>query len=174
MGPNYYEFMTYMLPPFLNHLYCLLRMIPYEKIVPYPKQATPLIYTFPRKFSTICSITARTIPNEECPSYSNLCGMFWCKHTIAYLQHHPRMDEKIQKAPIFGFYVTNPIVLTPHLTTNCNKKLVQSIRCFRITFSCLECKSLYLKWSNIEYRKQPKMAGQFTCSNPTQGGTPPQ
>ena len=51
---------------------------------------------------------------------------------------------------------------------------MSSIRCFGIMSSYLECKSLYFKWSNIEYRKQPKMLVQRTCNNPTQGNTSPQ
>ena len=79
MGPNYYEVMTYMLPPFINKFYCLLRMIPFEKIVLYPKRSALLIcnhLTFPNKILTICRITARTIPNEELLGYFTLCGMF--------------------------------------------------------------------------------------------------
>ena len=50
LGPDYYEVMIYMLPPFINCFYCLLRTIPPEKIVLYPKRPAPLIcnrLTFP-------------------------------------------------------------------------------------------------------------------------------
>ena len=96
LGPDYYEAMTYMLPPFINWFYCLLRMIPFEKIVLYPKRPVPLIcnqLTFPGQISTIQKISVRTIPNKDCLGFCRLCGMFWCKHTIACLQHHPRMDD---------------------------------------------------------------------------------
>ena len=96
LGPDYYEVMTYMLPPFINRFYCLLRMIPPEKIVLYPKRPAPLIcnrLTFPDQISTIQKISVRTIPDEDRPGFCRLCGMFWCKHTIAYLQRHPRIDE---------------------------------------------------------------------------------
>ena len=96
LGPDYYEVMTYMLPPFINCFYCLLRMIPPKKIVLYPKRAASLIcnhLTFSRKILTIRGISARTIPDEDRPGYCKLCQMFWCKHTIAYLQNHLRMDD---------------------------------------------------------------------------------
>ena len=91
LGPDYYKVMTYMLLPFfINRFYCLLRIIPLEKIVLYPKRLVPLIcnhLTFPRQISRIRRILTRTIPNKDWPSYCKLWKMFWCKHTIAYLQH---------------------------------------------------------------------------------------
>ena len=96
LGLDYYKVMTYMLPPFINHFYCLLRMIPPEKIVLYPKRPAPLIcnqLTFPNQISTIQKISVRTIPDKNRPGFCRLCGMFWYKHTIAYLQRHPRMDD---------------------------------------------------------------------------------
>ena len=105
LGPNYYKVMTYMLPPFINRFYCLLRMIPPEKIVLYPKRPAPLIcncLTFPGQISTI-QISTRTILDKDCPRYCKLCKMFWCKHTIAYLQHYPKMDDGINEVPDFGF-----------------------------------------------------------------------
>ena len=35
LGPDYYKVMTYMLPPFINWFYCILRIIPPKKIVLY-------------------------------------------------------------------------------------------------------------------------------------------
>ena len=96
LGPDYYEVMTYMLPPFINRFYCLLRMIPPEKIVLYPKRPAPLIcnrLTFPDQISTIQKISIRTIPDKDRLGFCRLFGMFWCKHTIAYLQRHPKMDD---------------------------------------------------------------------------------
>ena len=106
LGLDYYKVMTYMLSPFINRFYYLLRMIPPEKIVLYPKRLAPLIcsrLTFPDQISTIQKISIRTIPDEDCLGYYKLCKMFWCKHTIAYLQHYPMMDDGIQKVPNFGF-----------------------------------------------------------------------
>ena len=96
LGLDYYEGMTYMLPPFINNFYCLLRMIPPKKIVLYPKRVGPLIcnhLTFPRQILTICGISARTILDKDCLGYCKICQTFWCKHTIAYLQNYPRMDD---------------------------------------------------------------------------------
>ena len=96
LGLDYYKVMTYMLPPFINQFYCLLRMIPPKKIVLYPKRPAPLIcnhLTFPIDISTIRRILTRTIPDKDCPGYCKLCKIFWCKHAILYLQHYPRMDD---------------------------------------------------------------------------------
>ena len=79
LGLDYYEVMTYMLPPFIKRFFCLLRMIPPKKIVLYPKRPTPLIYncpTFLRQISTIRRISARTICDKDRPGYRKLCGMF--------------------------------------------------------------------------------------------------
>ena len=98
LGPDYYKVMTYMLPPFINRFFSLLRMIPPEKIVLYPKRTTPLIcncLTFLGQSSTIRRISTRTIPDEDRLGYCKLCKIFWCKHTIAYLQHYPRIDDGI-------------------------------------------------------------------------------
>ena len=98
LGFDYYKVMAYMLLPFINQIFCLLRMIPPKKIVLYPKRPTPLIFnylTFPLQISTIRRISARTILEKDCPGYCKLCKLFWCKHTIAYLQHYPKMDDGI-------------------------------------------------------------------------------
>ena len=47
LGHGYYEVMTYMLSPFINQFFCLLRMIPSEKIVLYPKR--PALLTCNRR-----------------------------------------------------------------------------------------------------------------------------
>ena len=86
LGHDYHKIMTYMIPPFINQFFCLLRMIPPEKIVLYPKRRVPLIcnyLTFPGQISTIWRLLTRTIPNKDCPRYYKLYKMFWCKHTIA-------------------------------------------------------------------------------------------
>ena len=106
LGPDYNEVMTCMLPPFINCFYYLLRMIPPQNILLYPWRAAPLIcnhLTFPRQILTICGISARTIPDKDHPGYCKLCQIFWCKHTIAYLKNHPRMDDGFQEVSSFGF-----------------------------------------------------------------------
>ena len=83
LGLDYYKVMTYMLLPFINQFYYLLRMIPPEKILLYPKRAAPLIcnhLTFPNKILTIHRISTRIIPDKDCPGYCKLCKTFWYKN----------------------------------------------------------------------------------------------